>query len=91
MIERLREIAELVVREADRPQDSRLRAAVARASGDRERDLEPALRERLARRLDALPDGAHLARMVREPVALDARDEARLLDESLPAGLRLRA
>jgi hypothetical protein len=29
--------------------------------------------------------------MVREPVALDARDEARLLDESLPAGLRLRS
>jgi hypothetical protein len=66
-------------------------AQIARASGDRERDLDPAVRERIARRLDALPDGAHLARLVREPVALDARDEARLLDESLPAGLRLRS
>lgn len=65
-------------------------AQVARASGDRERDLEPALRERVARRLDAMPDGARLARVVREPVALEAREEARLLDESLPAGLRLR-
>ena len=38
-----------------------------------------------------LPDGARLARIVREAVALEAREEARLLDESLPAGLRLRA
>jgi hypothetical protein len=27
---------------------------------------------------------------VREPVALEAHEEARLLDEALPAGLRLR-
>jgi molecular chaperone DnaK (HSP70) len=63
---------------------------IARASGDRERDLDAALRERVARRLETLPDGARLARIVREPVALEAREEARLLDESLPAGLRLR-
>jgi hypothetical protein len=66
-------------------------AQIARASGDRERDLEPALRERVARRLEAMPEGARLARVVREAVALEAREEARLLDESLPAGLRLRA
>ncbi len=66
-------------------------AQVARASGDRERDLDPALRERVAGRLEPLADGVHLARVVREPVALEAREEARLLDESLPAGLRLRA
>jgi molecular chaperone DnaK (HSP70) len=66
-------------------------AQIARASGDRERDLDPPLRDRVAHRLEALPDGGHLARLVREPVALEARDEARLLDESLPAGLRLRA
>jgi hypothetical protein len=29
--------------------------------------------------------------MVREVTALEASDQARLLDESLPAGLRLRA
>jgi hypothetical protein len=32
-----------------------------------------------------------MARVVLEPVALEAREEARLLDESLPAGLRLRS
>jgi len=91
--ERAARIAErLLARDWPRPDAYGFAVAqIARASGDRERDLEPALRERLARRLDALPDGAHLARMVREAVALDARDEARLLDESLPAGLRLRA
>ena len=66
-------------------------AQIARASGDRERDLDPSLRQRVARRLAELPDGAHMARVVLEPVALGAREEARLLDESLPAGLRLRS
>lgn len=66
-------------------------AQIARASGDRERDLDAALRERIAARLETLPEGARLARIVREPVVLEAREEARLLDESLPAGLRLRA
>jgi hypothetical protein len=28
---------------------------------------------------------------VREPVPLEAREEARLLDEALPAGLRIRS
>jgi molecular chaperone DnaK (HSP70) len=65
-------------------------AQIARASGDRERDLDAGLRERVARRLETLEDGGRLARIVREPVALEAREEARLLDESLPAGLRLR-
>jgi molecular chaperone DnaK (HSP70) len=66
-------------------------AQIARAAGDRERDLDPALRQRVARRLEELPDGARMARLVLEPVALEAREEARLLDESLPAGLRLRS
>jgi len=64
---------------------------IARATGDRERDLDPELRERVARRLDPEPNGARAARLVREPVALEAREEARLLDEALPAGLRIRA
>jgi len=63
---------------------------IARATGDRERDLDGALRERLARRLEAMPAGARAARVVREPVPLEAPEEARLLDEALPAGLRLR-
>ncbi len=65
-------------------------AQVARMTGDRERDLDPALRDRVALRLEREPDGARLARLVREVVPLEAREEARLLDESLPAGLRLR-
>jgi molecular chaperone DnaK (HSP70) len=65
-------------------------AQVARLTGDRERDLDPALRERVARRLESEPGGDRLARLVREVVPLEAREEARLLDESLPAGLRLR-
>jgi hypothetical protein len=65
-------------------------AQIARATGDRERDLAPALRERIARRLEAAPQGARAARLVREPLPLEAREEARLFDEALPAGLRIR-
>ncbi|HJQ84474.1 MAG TPA: molecular chaperone DnaK, partial [Candidatus Binatia bacterium] len=65
-------------------------AQIARASGDRERDLDPALRERVAARLETTPQGERAARIVREPVPLEAREEARLLDEALPAGLRIR-
>src|SRR5262249_55053281 len=65
-------------------------AQIARATGDRARDLEPALRERVARRLESEPTGARAARHVRERVALEPREEARLLDEALPAGLRIR-
>jgi hypothetical protein len=66
-------------------------AQVARATGDRERDLEPDLRERLAGRLEETPAGARAARIVRAPVELEAREEARIMDEALPAGLRIRA
>ena len=66
-------------------------AQAARRTGDRERDLEPALRERVAERLMQMPEGARLARLVREVVALEEQEQARLLDESLPSGLRLAA
>ncbi len=66
-------------------------AQIARATGDRERDLDASLRERIAERLESLADGGRrAARLVREPVPLEAREEARLLDEALPAGLRIR-
>ena len=65
-------------------------AQIARATGDRERDLDAALRERIAVRVASTPHGERAARLVREPVPLEAREEARLLDEALPAGLRLR-
>ena len=63
---------------------------LARATGDRQRDLDSALRERVAVRLETTPRGERAAHVVRQPVVLEAREEARLLDESLPAGLRLR-
>jgi molecular chaperone DnaK (HSP70) len=63
---------------------------IARVVDDRERDLDPALRERLAARLHGLPGGARGIRMLHEPVPLDRAEQGRLLDESLPAGLRVR-
>jgi hypothetical protein len=66
-------------------------AQAARRTGDRERDLEPPLRERVTARLTEMPEGARLARLVREVVELEEREQARLLDESLPSGLRLPA
>ena len=72
------------VRVRARPDRARLGRSRARSGRRRCASASP-------RRLETLPDGARLARIVREPVALEAREEARLLDESLPAGLRLRA
>ncbi|MEM9189534.1 MAG: Hsp70 family protein [Myxococcota bacterium] len=62
---------------------------LARMSGDRARDLDPALRERVAARLQTVdaPDSWH--RMVREVTHLEAADERRIFGESLPPGLRL--
>ncbi|WP_164000210.1 Hsp70 family protein [Pyxidicoccus caerfyrddinensis] len=64
-------------------------AQLARLTGDRTRDLDPALRERTARELVAAKAAEAWLRMVREVVALDAADEARALGDTLPAGLRL--
>jgi molecular chaperone DnaK (HSP70) len=66
-------------------------AQIARRTGDRERDLDDAVRARVARRLGETPGSERLARLVREVVELEAQEQARLLDESLPSGLRLAA
>ncbi|MEO8606233.1 MAG: molecular chaperone DnaK, partial [bacterium] len=63
---------------------------LARRTGDRERDLDAALRARLAERLRATPHGERAARLVTEVVALEGQERARILDESLPVGLQLR-
>jgi len=82
--------AQLVRAEWTRPEAYAFALAqIARRTGDRERDLDADLRERVATRLEATPDGARAARLVREVVALEEREQARLLDESLPAGLRI--
>ncbi|HZI12016.1 MAG TPA: molecular chaperone DnaK, partial [Myxococcus sp.] len=64
-------------------------AQLARLTGDRTRDLDPALRERTAQALVAAKAHEAWVRMVREVVALEAADEARALGDTLPAGLRL--
>ena len=64
---------------------------LARCVGDRERDLDDALRHRIADRIAPLPYGARAAHLVREPVPLEAQERARILDESLPTGLQLRS
>lgn len=63
---------------------------LARFVGDRERDLDEALRQRLAARLRALPAGERAARMVTELLPLEAQERARIFDESLPVGLEIR-
>jgi hypothetical protein len=66
-------------------------AEIARASGDRARDLDEGLRRRLAERLRTAlrEDGERLARIVLEPVAREAREERLAFGDSLPSGLRL--
>ena len=64
---------------------------LARCVGDRERDLDDALRRRIAERIESLPAGRRAARLLTEFVPLEAQEQARILDESLPVGLHLRA
>ena len=63
---------------------------IARLKGDRERDLPEELRQRIAERIRCLPGGGRGARLVTEVVPLEAQERARVLDESLPAGLVIR-
>ncbi len=63
---------------------------LARCVGDRERDLDEALRRRVAERLRPLPAGQRAARLVTELVPLETHERTRILDESLPVGLQLR-
>ncbi|MFO0697431.1 MAG: Hsp70 family protein [Polyangiales bacterium] len=62
---------------------------LARASGDRTRDLPVETRERVAARLEKAGASAAWVRMVREVTHLEAADERRVFGESLPPGLRL--
>ncbi|MDX1655956.1 MAG: molecular chaperone DnaK, partial [Candidatus Competibacteraceae bacterium] len=64
-------------------------ALLARLSGDRQRDLDSVLRQRVAERLKDARAPAGWVRMVEEVVELDEADEKRIYGESLPPGLRL--
>jgi len=64
-------------------------AQLARASGDRERDLPEALRLEVAVRLERAGAPAAWPTMVREPTVLAEAEERRVFGESLPPGLSL--
>jgi hypothetical protein len=63
---------------------------LARCTGDRSRDLEEDLRQRVAQKLSPLPSGERWAQQVLEVVTLETREQAQILDESLPVGLRIK-
>jgi hypothetical protein len=62
---------------------------LARVTGDRARDIDAALRERLAIQLGLIRAPAVWPEMVRRRVELDQATERRMLGESLPPGLKL--
>ena len=64
-------------------------ALLARLSGDRQRDVDEALRARVTQRLRAAKAPASWLRMVAEVVELDEADAGRVFGDSLPPGLRL--
>ncbi len=64
-------------------------AQLARMTGDRTRDIDPALRARTAQALVQAKAHEAWVRMVNEVLAMEAADEARALGDTLPAGLRL--
>ncbi|MFX1766634.1 hsp70 family protein [Paraburkholderia sp. A1RI-2L] len=64
-------------------------AQIARMTGDRSRDLEPAVREAVLKRLEGANAPATWIQMVREVVTLDSADTGRVFGEALPAGLKL--
>jgi molecular chaperone DnaK (HSP70) len=64
-------------------------ALLARLTGDRVRDIDPARRTEVLARLAASGAAPRWAAMVREVVQLDAADEQVLFGESLPPGLVL--
>jgi molecular chaperone DnaK (HSP70) len=65
-------------------------AQLARRTGDRARDLDDALRERVADVVRGLPGGERAALLVEQVIALEAREERVALGDTLPSGLRLR-
>jgi molecular chaperone DnaK (HSP70) len=64
-------------------------AQIARQTGDRELDIDEALRARVARKLEDLKAPEGWVRMVREIVDLTDDEEAAALGDTLPVGLKL--
>ncbi|OON61119.1 molecular chaperone DnaK [Massilia sp. KIM] len=64
-------------------------AHIARMTGDRSRDIGPAVREEVLRKLAASGAPPSWSAMVREVVELDQAVETRMLGDALPPGLKL--
>lgn len=64
-------------------------AQMARRTGDLARDVGEGTRDRVVERLTAEPKGEALARWVSEIVPMDASQQALVLSEKLPTGLRI--
>jgi hypothetical protein len=64
-------------------------AHLARMTGDRSRDINPALREEVLRRLTGVGAPPTWSAMVRDVVELDQASEQRMRGDALPPGLKL--
>ena len=64
-------------------------AQLGRRTGDRSRDLDDAMRTKVADAVRALPGGERAVVLVEQVVALEAREERVALGDTLPAGLKL--
>lgn len=62
---------------------------LARATGDRERDLPDSIRAQVIDRFTKVGAPPTWSALVKEPTTLDASEERRVFGESLPAGLKL--
>ena len=62
---------------------------LARMSGDRTRDLEQELCDKIIQRLRGIKAPASWIKLVQEVAQLDRADEQRIFGDSLPPGLRL--
>ena len=66
-------------------------AQLSRMTGDRARDIEPAVREKVVARLVQLKAPPAFVQMVSEVIELESAIQQRVFGESLPPGLRLLA
>jgi molecular chaperone DnaK (HSP70) len=64
-------------------------SSLARRTGDRHRDIDESLRDRVIERLRAVAASEHCVRLVAELSELDSEEQRAVFGDSLPAGLRL--
>ena len=62
---------------------------MASYTGDRERDLDADLRERISERLSGLKGGERLSQRLYDMVPLSVSEQGRVFGEGLPEGLHL--